>query len=112
MIRSARATRLSASVMPIAAAVFRLTDIVPASRLATPTNGTGKHRQRFIPAWRKPWKKISEDLIRERAYRLWEQRGDKKGSAMDFWLQAERQIKEELDSPPTPKGTSSSDLQH
>ncbi len=32
-------------------------------------------------------------LIRERAYTLWEQSGHVHGSEMEFWLQAEREIK-------------------
>ena len=35
----------------------------------------------------------NEDKIRQRAYELWEQSG-KKGSEMDFWLQAEKEIAE------------------
>ena len=33
----------------------------------------------------------NEERIRQRAYELWEQSG-KKGSEMDFWLQAEQEI--------------------
>jgi len=38
-----------------------------------------------------------DELIRQRAYELWEQSDKTQGSAseMDFWLQAERDIKQE-----------------
>jgi hypothetical protein len=35
-----------------------------------------------------------EEKIRQRAYELWEKSGQKEGSEMDFWLQAEREIAE------------------
>jgi hypothetical protein len=35
-----------------------------------------------------------EEKIRQRAYELWQQSGQKEGSAMDFWLQAEREVAE------------------
>jgi DUF2934 family protein len=34
-----------------------------------------------------------EDRIRQRAYDLWLESGQAEGSEMDFWLQAEREIK-------------------
>jgi hypothetical protein len=34
-----------------------------------------------------------EDRIRQRAYDLWLESGEPEGSEMDFWLQAEREIK-------------------
>ena len=40
-----------------------------------------------------------EDKIRQRAYELWEQSG-KTGSEMDFWLQAEREIRKERPTEP------------
>ena len=36
-----------------------------------------------------------EDRIRQRAYELWLQSGQPEGSEMEFWLRAEREIKEE-----------------
>jgi hypothetical protein len=33
-----------------------------------------------------------EEKIRQRAYELWEKSGQKEGSEMDFWLEAEREI--------------------
>ncbi|MBR0900796.1 DUF2934 domain-containing protein [Bradyrhizobium tropiciagri] len=36
-----------------------------------------------------------EDKIRQRAYELWEQSGRTDGSEMDFWLQAEREVRTE-----------------
>ncbi|MGY3696106.1 hypothetical protein ACVIGA_006186 [Bradyrhizobium sp. USDA 3240] len=36
-----------------------------------------------------------EDKIRQRAYELWEQSGKTEGSEMDFWLQAEREVRTE-----------------
>jgi len=36
----------------------------------------------------------TETKIRERAYALWEQSGKTTGKAMDFWLQAEKEINE------------------
>lgn len=35
------------------------------------------------------------ERIRQRAYELWQQSGQPDGSEMDFWLQAEREIKGE-----------------
>ena len=35
-----------------------------------------------------------EDLIRQRAYELWEQSGKVQGSEMEFWLEAETEIKQ------------------
>ena len=34
----------------------------------------------------------TDDPVRERAYQLWEEHGKPEGSAMDFWLQAEREL--------------------
>jgi DUF2934 family protein len=42
-----------------------------------------------------------EEKTRQRAYELWERSGQKEGSEMDFWLQAEREIAEG-DANPTP----------
>jgi hypothetical protein len=36
-----------------------------------------------------------EEEIRQRAYELWERRGQTEGSEMEFWLQAEREIAQE-----------------
>jgi hypothetical protein len=41
-----------------------------------------------------------EEKIRQRAYELWEQSGKTEGSEMDFWLQAEREIREGKTSEP------------
>jgi hypothetical protein len=35
-----------------------------------------------------------EDRIRQRAYDLWLENGQPEGSEMDFWLQAEREIRD------------------
>ena len=35
------------------------------------------------------------EAIRERAYSLWEQAGYPSGDGVDFWLQAEQQLKDE-----------------
>ena len=45
-----------------------------------------------------------EDLIRRRAYELWEQSGKTGGSASptDFWLQAEREVKQDRDGSASP----------
>jgi hypothetical protein len=34
----------------------------------------------------------TQDLIRERAYRLWEQHGRSEGHEAEFWHQAEREL--------------------
>lgn len=51
-----------------------------------------------------------EDKIRQRAYELWEQSGRTDGSEMDFWLQAEREVRTEAAPEPpqslTEKGVS------
>jgi hypothetical protein len=41
-----------------------------------------------------------EELIRQRAYELWEQgqKTNSSASAMDFWLQAEKEIKQGHDA--------------
>ena len=41
----------------------------------------------------------NEEKIRERAYELWEKSG-KTGSEMDFWLQAEKDAKQDNASAP------------
>lgn len=41
-----------------------------------------------------------EDKIRERAYELWQQSGQRDGSEMDFWLQAEQEITKEKPTEP------------
>jgi hypothetical protein len=38
----------------------------------------------------------SDDQIRARAHELWEQAGKPDGRPDDFWLEAERQLKEEM----------------
>ena len=38
---------------------------------------------------------ICEKAIRERAYSLWEQAGYPSSDGVDFWLQAEQQLKDE-----------------
>jgi hypothetical protein len=38
---------------------------------------------------------ISPDQIAERAFALYEQRGREEGHALDDWLQAERELREE-----------------
>jgi hypothetical protein len=41
-----------------------------------------------------------EDRIRQRAYDLWLESGQAEGSEMDFWLQAEREIKDKESEAP------------
>ena len=36
------------------------------------------------------------DMIRKKAYELYEKRGKKQGSDMDNWLEAERMIKQKI----------------
>ena len=43
--------------------------------------------------------KCIPDLIRKRAYQLFEDRGRRQGHELDDWLQAEREIKHHLGSP-------------
>ena len=43
--------------------------------------------------------KCIPDLIRKRAYQLFEARGRRRGHELDDWLQAEREIKHHLGSP-------------
>ena len=50
-----------------------------------------------------------DDLIRQRAYALWEQSGNTHGSEMEFWLQAERDIKQTHS--PSPSAASTDTLQ-
>ena len=38
---------------------------------------------------------VDEDKIRERAHRLWQEAGKPDGKEEDFWLEAERQLREE-----------------
>ena len=41
----------------------------------------------------------NSDQVRQRAFKLWEQRGNPEGYEAEFWLQAERELKgEETDS--------------
>jgi hypothetical protein len=44
-----------------------------------------------------------EEKIRQRAYELWEASGQKEGSEMDFWLQAEREIADGDNTPVPPQ---------
>jgi Protein of unknown function (DUF2934) len=44
-----------------------------------------------------------EEKIRQRAYQLWEARGQKEGSEMDFWLHAEREIIQGDNAPVPPQ---------
>jgi hypothetical protein len=44
-----------------------------------------------------------EEKIRQRAYELWETSGQKEGSEMDFWLQAEREITQGDNAPVPPQ---------
>jgi DUF2934 family protein len=49
-----------------------------------------------------------EDRIRQRAYDLWLQSGQLEGSEMDFWLQAEHEIKgDEAEAPGVVEGPES-----
>ena len=42
---------------------------------------------------------VPEHHVRQRAFELWEQRGNPEGYEAEFWLQAERELKgEEIDS--------------
>ena len=41
-----------------------------------------------------------EDKIRQRAYELWQQSGNRDGSEMDFWLKAEHEIANEKPTEP------------
>jgi len=41
-----------------------------------------------------------EDKLRRRVYELWELSGNPDGSEMDFWLKAEREIREEKPTEP------------
>ena len=38
---------------------------------------------------------IEEDMIRDRAYQLWDQAGQPEGLEQEFWYQAERELAEE-----------------
>ena len=48
----------------------------------------------------------TQDLIRERAYMLWEQHGRSEGHEAEFWHQAERELKGEASSTDTSRGVS------
>jgi hypothetical protein len=41
-----------------------------------------------------PWKKPTEDRIRQRAHELWEQNHRPDGKDEEFWYQAERELQE------------------
>jgi hypothetical protein len=52
--------------------------------------------------------KLAEDLIRERAYALWEQEGRKEGQSDGFWDRAKREVESaELDAVIEPEPASS-----
>jgi hypothetical protein len=53
-------------------------------------------RQRLVCIVRKP-------RIRARAYQLWEEAGQPAGRAVEFWLEAERQINEPHDAEEHPR---------
>jgi Protein of unknown function (DUF2934) len=44
----------------------------------------------------------SEQSIRERAYKLWEQDGRPDGRSVDYWLQAARELEDEATAPAVP----------
>jgi len=37
---------------------------------------------------------VDEDLVRQRAFDIWEQKGKPDGTELDDWLQAENEIKQ------------------
>lgn len=43
-----------------------------------------------------------DDLIRERAYQIWQERGQPEGCADDHWLAAEQELAEEADKSKEP----------
>ena len=55
-----------------------------------------------------PSTNITEDQVRQRAFELWEKRGRPKGHEVEFWLQAERELKGEENSGDISRGTSAS----
>jgi DsbC/DsbD-like thiol-disulfide interchange protein len=51
-----------------------------------------------VPARVVPHREVTPDQIAARAFVLWEQRGRPHGQDLETWLQAERQLKEEIQS--------------
>ena len=48
----------------------------------------------------------TQEQVRQRAYKLWEQHGRAEGHEAEFWHQAERELKGEASSSDTSKGIS------
>jgi hypothetical protein len=48
----------------------------------------------------------TQDQVRQRAYQLWEQHGRSEGHEVEFWHQAERELKGEASSSDTSRGVS------
>jgi hypothetical protein len=53
----------------------------------------GPHPERAIPPADPDNLDVSEDDIRQLAYRKWEEAGRPDGDGTEFWLQAERELK-------------------
>lgn len=66
-------------------------------RTSKPTNGGSTPAKPKRPPIRKPnGEVVADDLISKRAYEIYETRGGQHGADFDDWLEAERQIKTEL----------------
>ena len=48
----------------------------------------------------------TQERVRQRAYQLWEQHGRSEGHEVEFWHQAERELKGEASSSDTSRGVS------
>ena len=53
-----------------------------------------------------PGTRYSEDDVRRRAFELWERHGRREGHEVEFWLQAERELKSEESGSDTSRGIS------
>ena len=53
----------------------------------------GPHPERAIPPADPEVLNVSEDDIRQLAYRRWEEAGRPEGDGTEYWLQAERELK-------------------
>jgi hypothetical protein len=68
------------------------------AKVSATVNTAAKSAAPAAPAPVAPRREVTADQIAARAYVLWEQRGRPHGQDLETWLQAERQLKEEIQS--------------
>ncbi len=87
MPKAVPATPLRSSTTPQPTAPAELTQHL------RPEPDFGSHPERAIPPADPDNVDVSEEDIRQLAYRRWEEAGRPDGDGTEFWLQAERELK-------------------